>query len=95
MYRLTTLKHGHEFFDLSLSRLGLFGCVDPVQYRVPISAAQRFKEASGRRICVQRALKIARHLGAAGGCICLIPSPIRNSSFDLRETSRLHSSLFH
>jgi hypothetical protein len=94
MYRLTTLKHGDEFLDLSLSRLGLFDGADPVQNGVPVSAVQRFKEGSGRRICVQRALKIAGHLGAAGGCIGSIPSPIRNSSFDLRETGRLHSSFF-
>jgi hypothetical protein len=49
MYCLTTLKHGHEFSNFSLSRLGLFNCADTVQNSVPISAAQRFRESSGCR----------------------------------------------
>jgi hypothetical protein len=44
---LTTLKHRHEFSDLSLSRLGLFDRADTVQDRVSISAARRFEEGSG------------------------------------------------
>jgi len=47
---LTTLKHGHEFTDLSLSRLGLFDRADTIQDRVSISAAQPFKEGCGRWI---------------------------------------------
>jgi hypothetical protein len=66
---LTALKHGHEFADLSLSRLGLFDRADTIQDRVSISAAQPFKEGCSRWILFQRALKIGRHFGTAGRCV--------------------------
>jgi hypothetical protein len=85
MYRLATLKHGDEFLDLSLSRLGLFDCADPVQNGVPVSGAQRFEEGSGRRICVQRALKIAWHLGAAGRAFVLVLSRLERCQIGERK----------
>jgi hypothetical protein len=95
MYCLTTLKHCHEFSDLSPSRLGLFNCADAVQDCIAVSAAKRFKKGGGHRILVQRVLKITGDMRAAGRGVCPIPSPICNSRFDLREASGPYSPLFH